>query len=446
MMTTNDGPAGPSGPESGHPHPTGPQPGDGGGPRVGYAEMRDVRRLRRTSQDRYVAGVAGGIARHFDVDPVVVRVTLAVLTLFAGSGALLYLGLWLLVPADDREQAVIHLDERSRTVAVAVTGGIAALALFGWMLDGWVPWPLLVVALVAALVLGNRQRRGPATAPPAYPASPSGPAYPAGPGYPPGPTGPTHQAYASGPATAGPTAPYRSSPVDPSPGFDATKPYYGVTAPPRPASPAKRGPVLFWFTLALAALAVGVLAVVDVAGAPVAGSAYPATALGVVGAMLLVGAFWGRAGGLILVGLVLTVATAGSLAAERVDSERRTVAPTTAAQVQDRYEYRLGETVIDLGDVRDPEGLADRVVDVRAGVGRVELVLPTDLPVTVDVEVGLGSITLPDQSSGGGGIGLSGSYGASGDGTVVDPVDALDEPAPLVIDVELGVGEVVVTR
>ena len=91
---------------------------------------------------------------------------------------------------------------------------------------------------------------------------------------------------------------------------------------PTPRNPRKRGPKLFWFTMALAALAVGVVSIVDVSGAPVADSTYPAVVVGVVGVMLLVGAFYGRAGGLIFVGLLAAAGTAIGVASEKFDSDR----------------------------------------------------------------------------------------------------------------------------
>ena len=79
--------------------------------------------------------------------------------------------------------------------------------------------------------------------------------------------------------------------------------------------------------MAVAALAVGVVGIVDVSGAPVAGSTYPAVVVGVVGVMLLIGSFYGRAGGLILVGLLATGATAAALGAEKWDTERVEIVP-----------------------------------------------------------------------------------------------------------------------
>lgn len=47
--------------------------------------------LRRSRQDRMVFGVAGGLGRYLGVDPVIIRIALVLLTLFGGSGVLLYL-------------------------------------------------------------------------------------------------------------------------------------------------------------------------------------------------------------------------------------------------------------------------------------------------------------------------------------------------------------------
>ena len=123
------------------------------------------------------------------------------------------------------------------------------------------------------------------------------------------------------------------------------------------AHPRKRGPILFWFTLALIALAEGVLGIVDLAGVPVADSAYPALAVGITGVMLLVGAFFGRAGGLILLGLVATVALAGATVADHWDGDTVHGTPAVrAADVDDSYRISAGELVLDLTHGARPRG------------------------------------------------------------------------------------------
>src|SRR5688572_6616448 len=99
------------------PHEPPPPPGPGaGGPRVTGDEMRDLTRLRRSTTDKHVAGVAGGLGRHLDIDPIIIRVAFVVLTFFGGAGLVAYGALWLLLPQDDSERAAFDLDPRTRNV------------------------------------------------------------------------------------------------------------------------------------------------------------------------------------------------------------------------------------------------------------------------------------------------------------------------------------------
>ena len=61
--------------------------------------MSDIS-LRRSSTDKVVAGVCGGIARQFGLDTTLVRVV-AVLLLFTQIGWILYVALWLFLPSDN---------------------------------------------------------------------------------------------------------------------------------------------------------------------------------------------------------------------------------------------------------------------------------------------------------------------------------------------------------
>ncbi|WP_266181694.1 PspC domain-containing protein [Dyella humicola] len=56
------------------------------------------KRLYRSRSDRKIAGVCGGIAEHFGWDPTLVRLGWVLLTLMGGSGVLIYLILWLVMP------------------------------------------------------------------------------------------------------------------------------------------------------------------------------------------------------------------------------------------------------------------------------------------------------------------------------------------------------------
>ena len=74
-----------------------------------YPEASDQTRpqpLYRPFQDRMLAGVAVGIARYLGVDATVVRIVLAVLTVFGGAGVAVYLAGWLLIPEEGSEQSI----------------------------------------------------------------------------------------------------------------------------------------------------------------------------------------------------------------------------------------------------------------------------------------------------------------------------------------------------
>jgi phage shock protein PspC (stress-responsive transcriptional regulator) len=396
---------------------TTPPEAPSGGPRVTRDDIRDLDRLRRTvGADRYLAGVSGGVARHLDIDPAIVRVLFVVLTFFGGAGLLLYGALWLLLPAEDSDDAIINLDGRSLTVAVVAVLAVSALLVVG---DSWggvgFPWPLMVIGIVAAIVLLSRDRRS-ATPPPGTPPY-AAPSYAASP-------------YA---ASSSPSA-YAALPPEAAAGPPVGPPVWAPAPPPRPANPRKRGPILFWFTLALIVLAMGVLGTIDVSGADVAGSAYPALALGITAVMLVVGAFYGRAGGLILLGLLITPGLAVGTLAENYESDSVTVTPLSADGVLDEYRMDAGETVIDLSRVADPEELDGRTVTVDGGLGRIEVIVPDDVDVDVTADVGgPGDVSVFGDHRDGIGPGISHRQ------------DVSDDVADLTLDVSLGVGEIVVT-
>lgn len=126
------------------------------------------RRLHRSKTDRVLGGVAGGLGHHFNLDPVVFRITLAALGFVGGAGVFIYVAALLFVPAEG-EESTPFTRSRLLTVAGAVVLGIAGLALLGGG-DGFVLGPLIPLALLAGggyavyRALGRRPADGPVTA------------------------------------------------------------------------------------------------------------------------------------------------------------------------------------------------------------------------------------------------------------------------------------------
>jgi phage shock protein C len=62
--------------------------------------MAETRKLYRSRTNRQVAGVCGGLAEYFNLDATLIRVLFVVLAVLGGSGIVLYLALWIIVPRE----------------------------------------------------------------------------------------------------------------------------------------------------------------------------------------------------------------------------------------------------------------------------------------------------------------------------------------------------------
>jgi phage shock protein C len=65
-------------------------------------DMNTTKRLTRSYDDRMIAGVCGGIAQYFDVDPTLVRAGYVLLSVVSAGfpGLLIYAILWMIMPKD----------------------------------------------------------------------------------------------------------------------------------------------------------------------------------------------------------------------------------------------------------------------------------------------------------------------------------------------------------
>src|SRR3981189_2732242 len=92
-----------------------------------------TRRLTRSSDDKVIAGVAGGLGRYLGVDPVVIRIILVVLMFFGGAGFIAYAPAWLFVPSDKDPNARFGGREIARRsgIALAVLVGTVVVSFGG---------------------------------------------------------------------------------------------------------------------------------------------------------------------------------------------------------------------------------------------------------------------------------------------------------------------------
>jgi phage shock protein PspC (stress-responsive transcriptional regulator) len=391
--------------------------------------------------DRVVAGVAAGVARRLGIDTTLVRVVVVVLSLF-GVGVGLYAVGWLLMP-DERtgrsifdEAADPQSSDRTTPILMAVGLGIIAVVALGLLLSDSLPEGLILLALLmigVALLL----RRGTTARPPELGPNPAG----GSPNPPPGGTAAGQQRPSASPeanpyeyaGTAGGYA-WRAAP-----GSTSSVPPVPPTGPPVAPEPKPTGH-LGMITFFAAVLAVGLLGVLDASGRDFPVAVYPAVVLLVSGIGLLVGTWWGRARGLIALGLLAAVAIGPAAAIDwasdvdfAFDENPRVIAPRTLADVDGTaLDLGAGEFRYDLTDVDFDGGQATASIDMLAG--QLVVVVPRDVTVDLDATVVAGQIRTPGNERSGLGV------------DVEDVLRGVPENGELELSVDMLAGEMEIVR
>lgn len=319
------------------------------------------RRLERSRDERVIAGVCGGIARQFGVDPVLVRIVVIASVVFGGFGAVAYGAAWLLVPEEGAQKPLLGGVEQRQTMQVALVVGIAvaAVGLLGiWADAGFLfgGWPVVLVLFGAAVVwfVLERDRSG-ADADAATRVAPA-----------PGAAGPG----AAGPAGGEATAAFGAAGGD---GGDEEPPL--DAGAPEPAR--RRG------SFAVTAIAAGaVCVVVGIAGAldaaDVVGLGWggvAAIAVVATGVALVASSFFGGARALIPLGILLALLLGGTAAAGvsfNGGVGERDYRVLHGDDLRGRYELGIGHLQLDLRDIELAEGTTR--VEADLDVGMIEVI------------------------------------------------------------------------
>jgi phage shock protein PspC (stress-responsive transcriptional regulator) len=340
--------------------------------------LRTLADMRRSSDDRIVAGVCAGVARHLNVDPIIIRIAVVALTFVGLSGLILYLAAWFLIPADDEQQSVaadwFNLDrneEQVRTVGLFVALVLAVAAVVGdngWGL-WWLGWWVIPAAFLFWLFVVRPRRRREEWLAGGLPMTPPYP--PPAPGSPPAPgTAEAHVAE-----------------------FTAWKTQQVLDRKRRRWERRRESRVLRRLTLSVVLIAEAIAVIVDRTVAHLPWPGYVGVALAVVAIGCLVGTIWGSASGLIGIGIILTlVLTIGSLThGGPIGQQSR--APHSVSEVHSAYKHGIGDFELDLSEVAPASDLAGRTVRITAGIGRTAITVPPDVPVKLDASVQSGEVS-----------------------------------------------------
>ena len=372
------------------------------------------RTLCRSSDDRVLAGVAGGIGAYFGIDSVMVRIGFVALTFLGGAGPFLYLIGWLALPREDSPSVIANAlgggsQHRFRSLlavglmclGLLITANLSG-DLFDLFINVWsiAPYlPLILIAAGVALVLWP----GPSGAPP------------------------------SGSPQAG----------SPPPGTP-------VAARQSSARPRRGRSVVGSLTVAALFVYTGAAVMLDrldVIETDI--GAFFAIAVAITGTGLIVSAFTVPARWLIAVGVGLVPAAllfaSVDVASWRGLGEVR-VAPASLDELERDYQHGIGRLLIDLEDLQ-LDG-RDRSVDVRLGMGEVVVYVPERIRFSADIDVGVGAVTERWDYLRSGGSGVwrrevrdSTDGGIGIDARVVLPTGD-DSGGELDFDIDVGMGEV----
>lgn len=425
------------------------------------------------AQDRWIGGVASGVALRLGVDALLVRAAFGVLFLVSGVGLVLYALGWALLP--EQTDGRIHLQEaiRGRFDSALAGAGIVFLVGvttggLGWWGDGghWFGalfWVALTVFAVYALVTYRNQRGGqpPVVPGPGAPAPGApGQAFPhAGqPAQTPTVVMPTGTFAAGAAPTSTSTAPaqgpnlQKSGPgpqsapggFHPGAGQPGTgQPWQAGGAPPRgpqvygatwdghgtpggkPRGPKGAGVTYVSSVLGLSLLTFAALLLLDRAGDFDYSPWLTAVGVGVVltGLAIVVAGIRGRSsGGLGFLAIVAIIvgAPAASWSSDGVflDGANRSAigsssfAPETVEDAEDGYSFGLGDITLDLTSLDLPPADERPVtVPVEMGAGNVTVYLPRDPSASADITLGAGQVywQLDGDDDTRGGVGTAGA-------------------------------------
>ena len=453
--------------------PTPPPPASGGD---GFDRLRALG-IARPADGRWVGGVAAGLARRWNIDPLLVRGIFVALTIVSGIGLLVYGIAWALLPEDDGR---IHLQSATRG---DVTAGLVGAGIFVLLFLGvggpdhgpgpiWWGFPGIVIAGLLAVGIwwwATRSKSGPGApgAPGTYPAGhpgyqpgqPGG--YPTG-GYPAGgyPAGGYQPGYPTGGYPTGYPPRPQGAPYTGGPAYGTPPP-----VPPRPPIPPqpprqprnRRSPAtaashrITRITLGIAVLVVAAVVIVDrTAGIDRNATVIAlAAALGVIAAgIVAAGALGRRSGGLAPIGVLVAIAlglASAVAAADLKSADRISVVgdrdwrPTTAEAATLDYNLGVGDGTLWL---TDPGILSTRGTEpVRAmaqvGAGTLTVVVPDGVPVEIHADIAGGQLVRPDDSRR--------RFDGARDDDTPEVLHTGPAGAPvMIVDARVGFGEIVI--
>ena len=399
--------------------------------------MSSVWTIRRSATDAKVAGLCSGLAQHWGIDPVLVRVGWVLLALSGGIGLVLYLAGWLLIPVEGSDKAPVddffgesvRRWPRELWITLIVVASLGMFAVFGW-LSPFSIGPAIVIAVIWYFgFYKGRQDKRPAAAipPPSTADSDSASTQPVLSEFAqyPGPATPftqaaeawqrrieehTQQVAAATQPPATPQAEWPSpppenlsqvppdSPIAAHDAFLAEPDPAGLYVEPAPAVPVKMSQTrsakrLRLVCLIVLGLTLSGLGIAQAAGVAIPLAGYLAAALLVIGLTLVAATWFGMARGLLPVGVLLAIAvviiTAAGPAIRVPVAATSTHAYTSLAELPAGDSTDVGTLSVDLSRLAVT---SDVTYAAHVDLGQLVVKVPEDTTVLINYKADLGAV------------------------------------------------------
>lgn len=85
------------------------------------SDSKKIRELKRSTKQRMIAGVAGGLGEYFLIDPLIFRLIFIILAFSNYPSAIVYLALWFLIPSGDSERKDLDTAVKDTVNEISVT-------------------------------------------------------------------------------------------------------------------------------------------------------------------------------------------------------------------------------------------------------------------------------------------------------------------------------------
>lgn len=147
------------------------------------------KKLERSKKDRFLAGVCGGLGEYFDIDSLIFRLVFILLTIFAGSGVIIYIICWILMPeagesrgedigenikegaskmAHEIKEKASKIDDTEKDRKGRLVGGLIILTIgLIFLFQNIMPqyglnfgklWPLIIIVIALGVIIDSGKK------------------------------------------------------------------------------------------------------------------------------------------------------------------------------------------------------------------------------------------------------------------------------------------------